>query len=191
MLRHAIGLVGLAVFTAGALSATVLPYNYTTTGTIVGSPLNIVFNPQSTLTSGSTNAAGKALGLVLGSFTLSKPGAHTVTTYNTAFALGLAFATPVISGATTFTGLLSGSLYQGTGESDVHLVFSPSSKVLSFTSPNSGSFTFTLHDILNMSHSGGKPATYYLTGEVWFSPWKLDGLDHRTNSLGPGGAKGS
>jgi hypothetical protein len=87
MLRSVIGLVGLAVFTAGALSATVIPYNYTTTGTIVGSPLNIVFNPQSTFIIGSTNAAGNALGLILGSFTLSKPGAHTATTYNNVFTL--------------------------------------------------------------------------------------------------------
>jgi hypothetical protein len=97
---------------------------------------------------------------------LSKPGAHTTTNYNNVFTFGLAFTTPVVSGATTYSGLLSGALYQGTGESDVDLVFNPSSKVVSFTSPNSGSFTFTLHDILNMSHSGGKPATYYLTGDI-------------------------
>ena len=166
MLRCVIGLVGLAVFTAGVLSATVIPYNYTTTGTIVGSPLNIVFKPQSTSIIGSTNAAGNALGLILGSFTLSKPGAHTATTYNNVFTFGLAFATPNVSAATTFSGLLSGALYQGTGDSDVDLVFSPSSKVVSFTSPYSGSFTFTVHDILNMSHSAGKPATYNLTGDI-------------------------
>jgi hypothetical protein len=166
MLRGVIGFVGLAVFTAGALSATVLPYNYKTTGGIVGSPPNIVFNPQSTPIIGSTDAIGNAPGLLLGSFTLSKPGPHTITTYNNVFTLNVAFATPLVSGATTFGGLLSGALYQGTGESDVDLMFSPSSKVVTFTSPNSGSFTLTVHDILNMSHSEGKPATYNLTGDI-------------------------
>jgi hypothetical protein len=45
-MRHLVsGLFVLAVFTAGTMSATVIPYNYTTTGTIAGSHPNIVFNP--------------------------------------------------------------------------------------------------------------------------------------------------
>jgi len=73
--------MALAILTAGALSATVMSFDYTTTGTIAGSPPNIVFNPQSIAVSGSTNAAGDALGLALGSFTLSKPGGNTTINY--------------------------------------------------------------------------------------------------------------
>jgi hypothetical protein len=98
-------LMALTAITAGMLSATVLPYNYTTTGTIAGSPSNIVFNPQSTAVSGSTNASGTALGLALGSFTLSKPGGHNTVTYNNAFSLDIAFTVPTITGASTFSAL--------------------------------------------------------------------------------------
>jgi hypothetical protein len=62
--------------------------------------------------------------------------------------------------------LLSGTLKNGTGQSAVDLVFSPSSKVFNFTSPSSGSFNFTVHDILGMDHSAGGPATYSLTGDI-------------------------
>jgi hypothetical protein len=159
-------LMALAVVTAGALSATVMPYDYTTIGTIASSPLNIVFNPQSTAVSGSTNAAGDALGLALGSFTLSKPGSQTTIIYNNLFTLDVAFTIPTTSGATTFNALLSGYLNQGTGQSAVDLIFNPSSKVVNFTSPYNGSFTFAVHDILGMDHSAGNPATYDLTGDI-------------------------
>jgi hypothetical protein len=167
MRRHSFTkLMALAILTAGALSATVMSFDYTTTGTIAGSPPNIVFNPQSVAVSGSTNAAGDALGLALGSFTLSKPGGNTTINYNNIFTLDLVFAAPTVSGTTTFSALLSGTLKNGTGQSAVDLVFSPSSKVFNFTSPSSGSFNFTVHDILGMDHSAGGPATYYLTGDI-------------------------
>ncbi len=166
-MRHpVIGLVGLAVFTAGTMSATVIPYNYTTTGTIAGSHPNIVFNPQSTAVSGFTNAAGNALGLALGSFTLTKPGARTTINYSNAFTLDIAFAVPTVTGATTFDASLSGVLKNGTGQSNVDLIFSPSSKVFNFTSPSNGSFTFTVHDILDMNHSAGNSSTYDLRGDI-------------------------
>src|ERR1700681_2623615 len=141
------------------MSATVMPYSYTTTGTIAGSPSKIVFNPQSTSVSGSTNAAGNALGLALGSFTLSKPGAHTTINYNNTFTLNILFAAPTVSGATSFSALLSGTLKNGMGQSGIDLVFIPSSKVFNFTTPSNGSFTFTVHDLLDMDHSAGGPAT--------------------------------
>ena len=160
-------LIGLAVVTAGALSATVvISFDYTTTGTIAGSHPNIVFNPQSTAVSGSTNAAGNALGLGLGSFTLSKPGAHTTITYNNPFTLDIVFTIPTVTSNTTFDAVLTGTLVNGTGKSSVDLVFSPSSKVFNFTNPFIGSFTFTVHDLLGMNHSAGNPSTYYLVGDI-------------------------
>jgi hypothetical protein len=157
-------LIGSAIVSTGILSATVIPYSYTTTGTIAGAPSNIVFNPQSTSVNGSTNAAGNALGLALGSFTLSQPGA--TINYNNTFTLNILFAAPTISGATSFGALLSGHLKNGTGQSEVALVFAPSSNIFNFTSPSTGSFTFTVHDIMNMDHSAGGPATYTLRGDI-------------------------
>jgi hypothetical protein len=122
--------------------------------------------PQSTAVSGSTNAAGTALGLRLGSFTLNKPGAHTIINYNNVFTLNVAFTNPTITGSTSFSGLLSGVLKQGTGQSDVDFVLNPSSQVIHFTSPYAGAFIFTLHDILNMSYSNGQRETYALTGDI-------------------------
>src|ERR1700681_3908467 len=148
-------LIGSAVVSTGMLSATVMPYSYTTSGTIAGVPSNIVFNPQNTSVNGSTNAAGNALGLTLGSFTLSKPGAQTTINYNNTFTLNILFEAPTVSGTTSFGALLSGHLKNGTGQSEVALVFAPSSNIFHFTSPSTGSFTFTLHDIMNMDHSAG------------------------------------
>ena len=159
-------LIGLAVVSTGMLSATVIPYSYTTTGTIAGAPSNIVFNPQNTSVNGSTNAAGNALGLALGSFTLSKPSAQTTINYNNTFTLNILFAAPTGSGTTSFGALLSGHLKNGTGQSEVALVFAPSSNIFNFTSPSTGSFTFTVHDIMNMDHSAGGPATYTLRGDI-------------------------
>lgn len=158
--------IGFALLTVGALSATVMPYNYTTSGTIAGSPADIAFTPQSTAVSGSTNAAGTALGLRLGSFTLTKPGAQTTIDYNNLFTLNVAFTNPTITGSTSFSGLLSGVLKQGTGKSDVDFVLNPSSQILHFTSPYAGAFILTLHDILNMSYSSGNRETYALTGDI-------------------------
>src|ERR1700681_4667791 len=131
--------MAIALVTAGALSAGTMSFDYTTTGTIAGSPANIAFNPQSIAVTGSTNAAGDALGLALGSFTLTKPGGNTTINYNNIFTLDLVFAAPTVSGTTTFDALLSGTLMNGTGPSGVDLVFSPSSKVFNFTSPSTGS----------------------------------------------------
>src|SRR4051812_17602039 len=138
--------IGFALLTAAALSATVMPYSYTTTGSIAGSPPDIAFRPQSTAVSGSTNAAGTALGLRLGSFTLTKPGAQTTINYNNLFTFNVAFTAPTITGSTSFSGLLSGVLKQGRGQSDVDFVWNPSSQVVHFTSPYAGAFIFTLHD---------------------------------------------
>jgi hypothetical protein len=165
-IRGGLLLVALALITTVTMSATVLPYSYTTTGTIAGSPPNIVFNPQSTAVSGSTNAAGVALGLALGSFTLSKPGGQTTINYNNAFSLDIVFTVPTVTGASTFNALLSGTLRNGTGLSNVDLIFSPSTKTFNFTSPSNGSFDFTVHDILGMDNSAGNPATYSLTGDI-------------------------
>jgi PEP-CTERM motif len=166
--------MAIAFVTAGALSAGTMSFDYTTTGTIGGSSPNIVFNPQSIAVTGSTNAAGDALGLALGSFTLTKPGGNTTINYNNIFTLDLVFAAPTVSGSTTFDALLSGTLTNGTGQSGVDLVFSPSSKVFNFTSPYTGSFRFTVHDILGMVYSAGGPATYYLTGDITDTQGTLD-----------------
>lgn len=158
--------MAIALVTAGALSAGTMSFDYTTTGTIGGSPPNIVFNPQSIAVTGSTNAAGDALGLALGSFTLTKPGSNTTINYNNIFTLDLVFAAPTVSGPTTFDASLSGTLMNGTGQSGVDLVFNPFSKVVNFSSGSTGWFRFTVHDILGMDNSAGGPATYYLTGDI-------------------------
>jgi len=158
--------IGFALLTVGTLSATVMPYSYTTTGTIAGSPADVAFTPQSTPISGSTSAAGTALGLRLGLFTLTKPGAQTTINYDNIFTLNVAFTNPTITGTTSFTGLLSGVLKQGKGQSDVDLFWNPASQVLHFTSPYAGAFIFTLHDIFDMSASGGGRETYSLTGDI-------------------------
>src|ERR1700686_1195731 len=154
--------MAIVLVTAGALSAGTMSFDYTTTGTIGGAPPNIVFNPQNIAATGSTSAAGDALGLALGSFTLTKPGGNTTINYNNIFTLDLVFAAPTVSGSTTFDALLSATLMRGTGQSGVDLVFSPSSKLFNCTTRYTGSFRFTVLDILGMVYSAGGPATYYL-----------------------------
>jgi hypothetical protein len=157
--------IGLAMLAVGALSATVMPYTYTTTGAIAGSPANLVFNPRSTAVFGSTNGNGSVLDLALGSFTLSRPGVQTAITYNNSFTLNFAFTSPIFT-STSFNGFLSGVLNPRTGQSDADFIVSPSSRVVRFASPYNGSFLVTVHDILDMSYSGGERENYTLRGDI-------------------------
>lgn len=154
----------MAVVMAGALAADTMPCGFTTSGTLAGAPPNIVFNAQNS--SGSTYTCAEGLIVGLGSLTLSKPGAQTTIHYDDAFTLNVTFATPTASTIVSFDALLSGILKNGTGQSDVGLIFNPASKVVRFTGPSNGSFLFTVNDLVDMNHSSGNPGTYNLTGTI-------------------------
>jgi hypothetical protein len=151
-------MIGGFALSEGRLEASAIPISFTTTGTFsAGTPSDLTYTTTSF--TGTTTAGGFLLLPDLGEFNLN--GSADPEHFNgDSFTLHLNFLTPIgVSGSVDFLASLSGHI-NGNGNGNVHINFTPNSKVIAFTNDTgSGTFTLAVNDVTGLQLGGTATST--------------------------------